>query len=234
MGTVAECNNKAKALCAGGYRYLYGAKGQLYTKQLVESLAKQYKSNYSAAIKKEALKDADKGFRAGDCSYFVCTVLGLSMINSLAIKQKAVELLKPDKKNAKEGMALWKNGHVAYIGEGLKVYEFKSTAADACVSTFESRAKDFTYMFVVKGTALDQELQAKNVDQVIESKMYYPKYTGKSNSIVDALATVGEKDISFNHRRKIAQKNGYQNYEGSIKQNNQLLALIKAGKLIRA
>ena len=156
MGTVAECNNKAKALCAGGYRYLYGAKGQLYTKQLVESLAKQYKSKYTAAIKKEALKDADKGYRAGDCSYFVCTVLGLSMINSLAIKQKAVELLKPDKKNAKEGMALWKSGHIAYIGEGLKIYEFKSTAADACVSTFESRAKDFTYMFVVKGTALDQ------------------------------------------------------------------------------
>lgn len=227
--TVAECNQVAKELCAGLYRYLYGAKGQLYTKTLVESLAKQYKSNYTAAIKKEALKDADKGYRAGDCSFFVCSVLGLDMINSTAIKNKAVKLLKPTKANAKPGMVLWKSGHVAYVGEDLKIYEFKSTAADACISSFASRAKDFTYIFVVKGSALDQQpVTAPTIS------MYYPKYTGSTTSIVSALAAVGEKDTSFAHRRKIAQANGTYDYQGSISQNLRMVALLKEGRLVKA
>lgn len=63
---------------------------------------------------------------------------------------------------------------------------------------------------------------------------YYPKYTGKGTSIVSALATVGEKDTSMNHRKKIAAANGIKDYQGSIKQNLTLIDLIKAGKLIKA
>lgn len=62
---------------------------------------------------------------------------------------------------------------------------------------------------------------------------YYPKYTGKGTSIVSALATVGEKDTSMNHRKKIAAANGIKDYQGSIKQNLTLIDLIKAGKLIK-
>ena len=228
--TVAECNAVAKELCSGAYHYLYGAKGQLYTKQLVESLAKQYKSNYTAAIKKEALKDADKGYRAGDCSFLVCSVLGLDMINSAAIKKLAKKLLKPTKANAKPGMALWKEGHIAYIGEGLKVYEFMSTAKDAQIHSFDSRAKDFTYMFIVKGSALDQETQTA----APTISMYYPAYRGGSTSIVSALSAVGEKDTSYAHRKVIAQANRIKDYQGSLKQNLQMVDLLKAGKLVRA
>lgn len=225
--TVQESTARAKALMSG-YKYLYGAKGELYTKAAVEKLAKQYKSKYTAALKAEALKDADKGYKAGDCSFFVCYVLGLSMINSTAIKNLAVELIKPNKAKAQEGMALWKNGHVAYIGDGLKVYEFKSTKEDAVVSTWEKRAGDFTYMFVVKGSPLHQQLLSQ---AIATTSIYYPKYTGKSSSIVDALAAVGEKDTSFAHRKRISAANGQTGYEGSIKQNNELVKLIKAGKL---
>lgn len=63
---------------------------------------------------------------------------------------------------------------------------------------------------------------------------YYPKYTGKGTSIVSALATVGEKDTSMSHRKKIAAANGIKDYQGSIKQNLALVDLIKAGKLIKA
>lgn len=63
---------------------------------------------------------------------------------------------------------------------------------------------------------------------------YYPKYTGNGTSIVSALATVGEKDTSMNHRKKIAAVNGINDYVGSIKQNLALVDLIKAGKLIKA
>lgn len=225
--TIQEGTRRAQNITKN-YKYLYGAKGEDYTKALVERLAKQYKSKFTADLKKEALKDADKGHKAGDCSFLVCAALGLSMINSLAIKQKAVVLFKPEKNKALEGMALWKNGHVAYIGDGLKIYELKNTKADACVSSFESRAKDFTYMFVVKGSPLyDQQLK----ESIAETSVYYPIYTGNAVSIVAALTAVGEKDTTFAHRSRIAAKNDIKNYEGTTKQNLALVALIKAGKL---
>lgn len=61
---------------------------------------------------------------------------------------------------------------------------------------------------------------------------YYKKYTGKSNSIVDALK---ERKISasFSNRKKIAELNGIKNYEGTAKQNTKLLKLFKKGKLIK-
>lgn len=61
---------------------------------------------------------------------------------------------------------------------------------------------------------------------------YYPAYTGGSVSIVDALSAVGA-DSSFANRKTIAQRNGILGYQGTAGQNNQLLALLKAGKLVK-
>lgn len=63
---------------------------------------------------------------------------------------------------------------------------------------------------------------------------YYGTYKGKGTSIVSALASVGEKDTSFAHRKKIAVANGITGYQGTIAQNLKLVQLIKAGKLIKA
>lgn len=59
---------------------------------------------------------------------------------------------------------------------------------------------------------------------------YYPKYTGSSVSIVDALKAVGV-DSSKANRTKIANKNGISNYTGTASQNTKLLNLLKQGKL---
>ena len=61
---------------------------------------------------------------------------------------------------------------------------------------------------------------------------YYPRYTGNSVSIVDALQNVGVES-SFASRQKIAEKNGITGYRGSAEQNNKLLFLLKNGKLIK-
>lgn len=61
---------------------------------------------------------------------------------------------------------------------------------------------------------------------------YYPRYTGGSVSIVDALQAVGIEN-SFPNRAKIAIKNGITGYKGSAEQNNRLLSLLKNGKLIK-
>lgn len=63
---------------------------------------------------------------------------------------------------------------------------------------------------------------------------YYAKYTGKGTSLVSALATVGEKDTSFSHRKKIATANGISNYVGTVAQNLTLVNLLKQGKCIKA
>lgn len=62
---------------------------------------------------------------------------------------------------------------------------------------------------------------------------YYSRYTGSSSSLVDALKAVGA-DSSYSNRGVIASLNGISNYSGTSSQNNQLLALLKAGKLIKS
>ena len=59
---------------------------------------------------------------------------------------------------------------------------------------------------------------------------YYPRYTGTSGSIVAALNAVGVNS-SFANRKAIAKENGITGYIGSAKQNIQMLALLKSGKL---
>ena len=53
-------------------------------------------------------------------------------------------------------------------------------------------------------------------------------------SIVSALKSVGEKDTSFTHRKKIAKVNGIKLYVGTAKQNVKLLTLLKKGNLKKA
>lgn len=64
-----------------------------------------------------------------------------------------------------------------------------------------------------------------------ETVSYYPKYTGNSVSIVDALKSIGE-DATIENRKKIAEKNGILNV-GSAESNAKMLKLLKEGKLIR-
>ena len=61
---------------------------------------------------------------------------------------------------------------------------------------------------------------------------YLPRYTGKSNSLVDALKAV-KVDSSFSYRKKIANKNGIKAYIGTASQNTKLLTLLKAGKAVK-
>lgn len=64
------------------------------------------------------------------------------------------------------------------------------------------------------------------------SVKYYPKYTGKTVSIVNALSSLGYKS-DFNYRKKIANANGIKIYLGTASQNTKLLNLLKNGKLIK-
>ena len=148
---ITTSNQLANDMCRSGYRYLYGAKGQAYTSALVSQLHRLYPNNINRT---EALKDADKGYKAIDCSGFVCDVLGIPHMGSAQLRSTAVQRLPVTKANAKPGMAIWRPGHIAYIGDGLKIYEAASTKADMRVSAFENRAGAFTELLVIKDSML--------------------------------------------------------------------------------
>lgn len=63
-----------------------------------------------------------------------------------------------------------------------------------------------------------------------DSTIYYPKYTGTTDSIVKALEAVGEKDTSLANRKKIGIANGIAGV-GTAEGNTQMLNLLKSGKL---
>mgnify|MGYP002575426155 CR=1 FL=1 len=84
---------------------------------------------------------------------------------------------------------------------------------------------------------LYKEPVAKKVEEnkkpVKKKIVYYPKYKGKSKSLVDALKSLSINS-SKNNRKKIANLNGIKNYKGSASQNTKLLNLLKKGKLIKS
>lgn len=62
---------------------------------------------------------------------------------------------------------------------------------------------------------------------------YYPKCDSFYNSLVDALMTVGEMNITKSYRKNIAAANGIKNYTGTAAENTKLLKLLKIGKLVK-
>lgn len=75
------------------------------------------------------------------------------------------------------------------------------------------------------------EVQAE-VNKLLNNKVYFKKYEGKSTSIVDALDSIKVKS-SFSYRKEIAKANGIKSYAGLPKQNQTMLSLLKQGKLIK-
>lgn len=73
----------------------------------------------------------------------------------------------------------------------------------------------------------------ENVKKPIKKKItYYPRYKGKSSSIVDALKSLSINPSKSN-RKRIATLNGIKNYIGTVAQNTKLLNLLKRGTLIK-
>ena len=172
--TVEQSNQLAiQILNSNRYRYLYGGKDQEYTVALTKKLASMYPNVFTPSLKALALQDAGKGYLAIDCSGFVCKVLGISNKGSSQLRQSAIKRLPVTKENARPGMALWRSGHIAYVGEDLKIYEAAGTKADLTCRSWESRASAFKELLIIKGSAL-----AESGNMIVENvKNPYTKPT---------------------------------------------------------
>lgn len=67
--------------------------------------------------------------------------------------------------------------------------------------------------------------------RTINNDEYYPVYSGSTTSIVTALNAIGENDVSYTHRSKIAKVNEILSYSGTSAQNLYMLNLLKQGNL---
>lgn len=143
----------AKELKAKGYVYVYGYKGSKVTRNGVLSLARQYPNVFTASIKALALKKVGK--MGIDCSGFVNKCAGTSLGGSSQICSSAPHKWKvSDTSHIKNGMFIWKNGHIGLIevnSTGIYIHEAMGTAYDLRVSRWQDRASHFTMYGEIKG-----------------------------------------------------------------------------------
>jgi hypothetical protein len=70
------------------------------------------------------------------------------------------------------------------------------------------------------------------VVKYVENVSYYKPCSSKYASIVLALNSIGVNS-TYAYRKKIAERNGINNYKGTASQNIELLNKLKQGKLIK-
>ncbi|WP_241147092.1 hypothetical protein [Massilimicrobiota sp. An142] len=142
-------------------------------------------------------------------------------------------------KKIKTGWLVWMEGHIGiYVGNGVVVESSpkweNGIQKTYCVgSPYKNSAKLNERKWSKCGKFdkyVDYSQETQKPSKPSTSTNYYPKYTGSSNSISDALKSIGV-DNSYNNRAKIAKINGISNYTGTASQNTKLLKLLKDGKL---
>ena len=203
-----------------GTAYVYGAKGEVLTKDKYSMLRSMYGD---MVWQTDILK---VGKVCVDCSGLISWYTG-TVRNSTDYKNTATKVLTIDKiSQAVPGCAVWQQGHIGvYIGNG-EVIEARGSAYGVVKTKVKERS--FTHVLWLKD--IDYTSAQKSAEATVAC---YPKcpYTGVS--IVDGLKSIGA-DSSYAHREKIAVANGIKNYTGTAEQNTRMLSLLKAGKLVRA
>ena len=127
-----------------------------------------------------------------------------------------------------------KKGQKVYAGTllGVEGSTGKSTGSHChyCVRGNASKAqiRDITELSLIPNNIG----LYNDIDEKHSNMSFYPKYNGKSISLVDALKSLNINS-AFSNRQKIAKANGIKSYLGTAVQNNKLLTLLKKGKLIK-
>lgn len=156
-----------------GYVYVYGAKGTKLTKAQILNLAKMYPNVYSPTIKSLALGKVGKNMI--DCSGFACKAAGIGHVGSTQLINSATRKYAiTDTAHMKNGMGLWRQGHVGILGkiDGVwYVLEAQSTATDLKKTPFSVRGKHFTYMFEIAGVDYTEKATNKQVKKEIPDKI---------------------------------------------------------------
>ena len=112
-----------------------------------------------------------------------------------------------------------------YNGNSI-VDGLKSIGYDSSFDSREKLYKEAGFTDKYKGTARQNE----ELLSVLKGNDIYYKTDYKGLSFVDALKSIGV-DSSFENRKRIARRNGIDNYKGTALQNMKLLNMLKNGTL---
>ncbi len=134
--------------------------------------------------------------------------------------------------------------YIGLKGRGIKKVNFyvinqNRIPAVLCEGGFMDGKKDYKIITSEQGQNAYAKAIAEGIIEYMSLKckntvddIYYPKYTGTSGSIVDALNSL-KINSSFSFRRKIASANEIKLYLGTASQNITLLKRLKNGRLRR-
>lgn len=228
-----------------GKPYWYGCFGNIATKSLHSTKAKQYPYYYDQSRYK--VKYADQyGQRVHDCIGLIKGYLWSDTPTSVPKYNSAQDvsangMLGKCTKHGKistlpevAGVLLFMKGHVGvYIGGGYAI-EAKGHDSGVVKTKVAGRGwTDWGFCPWITYESTSTETSASSSGNTASSGVqYFPKYSGTSGSIVDALKAIGV-DSSRANRTVIAKNNGISVYMSTAAQNVQLLQLLKAGKLIK-
>ena len=231
--------------------YVYGSYGNKLTTSFCDSKYKQYPKVNTAARTTKYKKLCDGKHYGFDCvglikSYYwggygktkydsKSDVSANGMYNKAKVKGNISNM--PEK----EGLLVQMDGHIGiYIGNGYVIESTISTKyakqSHGLGGVCKTKLKDRKWVHWLECPYIDYttkvEEKPKEEPKTTTTTKYYKKYTGKSNSIVDALKSI-KVDSSFSYRKKIAKANNIKAYVGLPSQNTKMLNLLKQGKLIK-
>lgn len=242
MRTNLELVSSAEYLYNSGANYWYGCFGQTATEALYKQKKSQYPSYYkwklTPAMLGKPATDCVGVFKnnwwttrnGGNIKYNAAQDLSANGLYNKATKKGAIKNM-PEIK----GLGVYKKGHVGvYIGGGVVIearghkYGVIKSKLNPAKGVNECGWTHYFYSpfnEYISGAAPAKPSTPSTVK-------FYPRYTGRSLSIVDALYSLGINS-SYAHRKQIAAANGIKNFRGTARQNTDMLNMLKAGKLKR-
>lgn len=145
-----------------------------------------------------------------------------------------------------------KEGNMVKVNEGSKDYNGSNVASFVYKGTYKvdelkgdravldkngiCTAFNVNDLSVVEATIVNAETPKPIAKPTTPTSNYFPKYNGKSNSLVDALKSLGINS-ALSYRGKIAKANGIVKseklYIGLKSHNEKMFAMLKQGKLIK-
>ena len=146
-----EIVKRAKKMKKDGVVYGYGYKYETVTSSNITKYGKMYAYTTSQYV----LMRRKIGKKAIDCSGFVNRAAGTNLGGSSDIRNSSPKVYPiSDTSHRKNGMFIWRDGHIGLIYKSLGkwyIIEAASTAQDITIRTWAERASHFTKYGKIKG-----------------------------------------------------------------------------------
>ena len=138
-----------------------------------------------------------------------------------------------DRKTNHVGIVTAYSGGTVFTIEGNTSLDGNSTNGGGVYEKSYAISNSYIVYICSPGYTSNSEPAYPSIPSPSVSTSCYPACSSNYTSIVNALKSIGV-DSSYSNRKKIADANGLNNYQGTSSQNLEMLRLLKAGQLKKA